>query len=77
MKIMTCKQLGGACDLEFEAETWEQMQKLSQEHGKEMVASGDPDHLSAMQKMRSLMQNPSAMRQWLENKRKEFEEPSS
>ena len=25
MKTMTCKQLGGACDLEFQAETFEEI----------------------------------------------------
>ena len=28
MKTMTCKQLGGACDLEFIANTFEEMSKM-------------------------------------------------
>jgi predicted small metal-binding protein len=36
MKKMTCSQLGGACDLEFTAETFDEMKKLSQEHGMAM-----------------------------------------
>ena len=35
MKTMTCKQLAGACDLQFHAETFDEMAKLSQDHGTE------------------------------------------
>ncbi len=73
MKTMTCKQLGGACDLEFHAETFEEMAKLSQQHGKEMFAKKDDAHLRAMQEMGELMNDPEAMQQWMESKRKEFE----
>lgn len=37
MKKMTCKQLGGACDLEFKAETFEEMAELSKKHGMDML----------------------------------------
>ena len=73
MKTMTCKQLGGACDLEFHAETFDEMANLSQEHGKEMFQKGDEVHLKAMEEMKELMKKPSAMVEWLESKRKEFE----
>lgn len=36
MKTMTCKQLGGACDLTFQAETFEEMARQSQQHGLEI-----------------------------------------
>ena len=73
MKKMTCKQLGGACDLEFQAETFEEMAELSKKHGMEMFQAGDAAHLQAMNKMREMMQSPNAMQEWFENKRKEFE----
>ncbi len=72
MKTMTCKQLGGACDLEFHAETFEEIAKQSQQHGKEMFEQQDEAHLQAMQEMRTLMQDPEAMQQWMDKKRKEF-----
>lgn len=74
MKTMTCKQLGGACDLEFHAETFEEMAKLSQAHGMEMFEKKDPTHLEAMEKMRILMEDPEAMETWFEVKREEFDE---
>jgi len=73
MKTMTCKQLGGACDQEFQAETFDEIAKLSQEHGKEMFEKGDEAHLKAMNEMRDLMQDPNAMQEWMDEKRKEFE----
>lgn len=36
MKTMTCKQLGGACDKEFSANTFEEIAELSKQHGMEM-----------------------------------------
>lgn len=70
---MTCKQLGGACDKEFSAETFEEMADLSKKHGMEMFKKGDQDHLNAMQEMQKLMQSPGAMAEWYEGRKKEFE----
>lgn len=67
MKKMTCKELGGACDLVFEGETFEDMAKQSMEHGKEMFQQKDPEHMEAMQKMRELMQKPEEMQKWMTN----------
>ena len=73
MKKMTCKQLGGACDLEFFAESFDEMAKLSKDHGTKMFELGDEDHLKAMTEMMTLMQSPDAMDDWFTGKRKEFE----
>lgn len=70
---MTCKQLGGACDVAFHAETFEEMAAQSKKHGMEMYQAGDEAHLKAMQEMQSLMQSPEAMAKWMDEKRKEFE----
>jgi len=73
MKTMTCKQLGGACDFEFHADTFEEMAEMSRKHAMEMFQKGDEPHLSAMNKMQELMKSPEAMKAWLENKKKEFD----
>lgn len=70
---MTCKQLGGACDKKFQANSFEEIAEMSKRHGMEMFQKGDEDHLRAMDKIKELMQNPDAMKKWFENKRKEFE----
>ena len=74
MKTMTCKQLGGACDLEFSAETFDEMAELSKQHGMEMFQKQDVAHLKAMEDMQLLMKKPDAMQQWFESKRKEFDD---
>lgn len=73
MKKMTCAQLGGACDLVFEAETFEEMAALSKQHGTEMFKAHDAAHLAAMDKMRELMKTPDAFQKWFMNKQAEFE----
>ena len=73
MKKMTCRQLGGACDLEFKANSFEEIAQLSRAHGKEMFAKKDKSHLEAMQAMMELKHNPDEMKAWFENKRKEFD----
>lgn len=70
---MTCKQLGGACDKEFHASTFDEMAEMSKKHGMEMFQSGDEKHLKAMNNMQELMKAPDAMKEWFDNKRKEFD----
>ncbi len=73
MKKMTCHELGGACDAEFEGETFEEIAAKSKAHGMEMFKTGDGPHLDAMQKMKDLMQTPNAMENWYAEKKKIFE----
>ena len=72
MKTMTCNQLGGACDKEFHANSFEEIAEMSKQHGMEMFQQKDEAHLTAMEKMQELMQKPEAMAEWFENKKKEF-----
>jgi len=73
MKSMTCRQLGGACDQKFQANSFEEMAELSKKHGAEMFQKGDEAHINAMHHMKELMSTPQDMKEWFENKRKEFE----
>ena len=73
MKTMTCNQLGGACDKEFRADTFEEIAEMSKKHGMEMFQKGDEAHLKAMKEMQELMKSPEAVKEWFENKRKEFD----
>lgn len=72
MKSMNCKQLGGACDKVFHANSFEEIAELSKQHAMEMLQIKDKAHLEAMQEMKNLMQDPGAMNEWFENKRNEF-----
>ena len=73
MKTMNCKQLGGACGKEFHANSFEEIAEMSKQHGMEMFKKNDEAHLKAINEMQDLMQNPEAMKEWFENKKKEFE----
>ena len=73
MKTMTCKQLGGACDKEFHAKTFEEMAEMSKKHGMEMYKKGDEKHIKVMKEMMMLMNDPDAMKEWMKNKQKEFD----
>jgi isoleucyl-tRNA synthetase len=70
---MTCRQLGGACDIEFHADTFEEMAEKSKHHGLNMFHKGDLAHIKAMEDMQELMKTPDAMSKWFESKKKEFE----
>ncbi len=72
MKTMTCKQLGGACTMEFHANTFEEMAEMSKKHGMELFQKGDAAHLEAMKKMQATLKSPEAMNAWFETKREEF-----
>tara|TARA_B110000211_G_C14044341_1_gene538213 strand:- start:1568 stop:1789 length:222 start_codon:yes stop_codon:yes gene_type:complete len=70
---MTCKQLGGACDKEFTADTFEEIINMSKMHGMEMFTTGDTDHLKAIGEIQKMMQTPEAMQAWMDEKKAIFE----
>ncbi|WKK77122.2 DUF1059 domain-containing protein [Marivirga salinae] len=72
MKTMTCKQLGGACDKEFTANSFDEIAEMSKNHGMEMFQKGDRPHIKAMNEMQEIMKNPEEMIEWFEKKQKEF-----
>lgn len=74
MKTMSCKQLGGACDKEFHANTFDEIAEMSKQHGMEMFQKKDEAHLKAISEMKELMQEPEDMKAWFESKKKEFDE---
>lgn len=73
MKTMICNQLGGACDMEFTANTFDEIAEMSKKHGMEMFQKQDIAHLKAMEKMKGVMQNPGAMQEWFNRKRQLFD----
>tara|TARA_B100000809_G_C14814105_1_gene414920 strand:- start:215 stop:454 length:240 start_codon:yes stop_codon:yes gene_type:complete len=73
MKSMTCKELGGACDQVFEANTFEELVELSKQHGMEMFQKNNPDHLKEIKKVMELMQSPIAMNEWIASKKSIFD----
>ena len=74
MKTMTCNQLGGACEVEFKGETFEELVEQAKQHGMEMFQKGDEAHLKAIQKMQGMMQNPGEMEKWFNERKQEFDD---
>ena len=72
MKTMTCKQLGGACDETFSANSFDEIAMLVSHHAREMVQRGDAAHIEAMNEMRKSMTSPEAMATWMNEKRNAF-----
>ena len=72
MKTMTCKQLDGACDKTFSADTFDEIVTMSKRHGMEMFEKNDRSHLDAMEEISVLMQDQSKMHEWFNQKKEEF-----
>ena len=72
MKTMTCKQLGGACNQTFSANTFDEIAMMVSKHAREMVQQGDSAHIEAMNVMRNNMTSPESMNAWMDEKRKAF-----
>jgi len=72
MKTMTCKQLGGPCDLALQGQTADEIIKLQDKHLKEMVAAGDDAHASAAAAMKGRWKHPLSGMKWYRNTKKEF-----
>ena len=72
MKSMTCNQLGGACDLVFSGNSFDELAAQSQKHGKEMFGANDAPHIEAMNKMMELMKT-GQMDLWMADRKAEFE----
>ena len=49
MKTMTCKQLGGAWDEAFTADTFDEITEMSKAHGMAMFQKQDQQDLAATQ----------------------------
>lgn len=73
MKKLTCNDLGGACNHEFIAESFDALQEQVKAHGAEMFAKQDQAHMAAIQEMMAMMMNPEAMNKWMEEKKALFE----
>ena len=73
MKTMTCKQLGGACEKTFSADSFEEIAEQSRQHGMQMFKQADQAHLKAMNDMREQMKDGKAMQAWMDQKKKEFD----
>ena len=72
MKTMTCKHLGGPCDLPLRGETADEVIKAQDRHLKEMVANGDQAHESALKEMKRRWKRPISGMGWYRRTKRDF-----
>jgi hypothetical protein len=72
VKTMTCRQMGGPCDVQHRGEKADEVIKAQDKHLKEMVAAGDEAHREANDEMRGRWKNPIAGIGWYRKTKKAF-----
>ena len=72
MKTMTCRQLGGACDLAHHGDDHNEVIKAQDRHLREVVAAGDPAHEPALEAMKGRWRRPVSGMRWYRQVQRDF-----
>ncbi|MDI1290696.1 MAG: hypothetical protein PSX37_12195 [bacterium] len=72
MKTMTCKELGGPCDLALSGETADDVINAQDRHLKDAVAGGDATHESALKAMKGRWKHPIKGIGWYKQVKADF-----
>jgi predicted small metal-binding protein len=72
MKRLTCRDLGGPCDAEFTADSFDEIGRKSREHVMDQMQEGDKAHLAAANNMRSA--TPEQQKAMMAGFKRKFEE---
>jgi len=72
MKSMTCRQLGGPCDLSLHGATADAVIKAQDRHLNETVARGDVIHQDALKSMKGRWKHPLDGMAWYRNIKRDF-----
>lgn len=72
MKTMTCKQMGGPCDLPHHGATADEVIKAQDSHLKEMVGGGDQAHQPALKDMKGRWRHPISGMGWYKQTKRDF-----
>lgn len=72
MKTMTCKQLGGPCDLPLRGNTADEVIKAQDAHLRERVDGGDASHESALKDMKGRWKRPISGMGWYKATKRDF-----
>lgn len=72
MKTMTCRQLGGPCNLEHRGESADDVINAQDRHLKEAVKAGDTAHEPARQDMKGRWRHPKKSMGWYTATKKTF-----
>lgn len=69
---MTCRQLGGPCDLAHHGQSADDVIKAQDRHLREVVANGDTAHEGALKDMKGRWKNPLGGMSWYRKAKKDF-----
>lgn len=72
MKSMTCRQLGGTCDLAHHGDDANEIIKAQDRHLREAVAAGDADHEPALKDMKGRWKRPVSGLKWYRRAQRDF-----
>ena len=72
MKTMTCRQLGGPCDLRLRGETADDVIKAQDRHLRETVKAADASHEAAHREMKGRWKHPVAGMGWYRQVKRDF-----
>lgn len=64
MKRMTCRQLGGPCDVAHHGDGANEIIKAQDKHLREAVATGNTDHGTALREMKGRWKRPVSGLKW-------------
>lgn len=74
MKTMTCRQLGGPCDLEHRGESADDVINAQDQHLKAAEKAGDAAHQPARDDMKSRWRHPKKSLGWYRDMKAAFAE---
>ncbi len=72
MKTMSCRQLGGPCDLDHRGETADEVIKAQDRHLRDAARAGDAGHLPARAAMKGRWRHPKQSMDWYLGARRAF-----
>ena len=72
MKTMTCRQLGGPCDVVHRGEDANEIIRAQDQHLEEAVAAGNADHEPALKEMKGRWKRPVSGLKWYRQVQRDF-----
>ena len=72
MTTMTCRQLGGPCEVAHQGATADDVIKAQDRHLKDTVAAGDATHAEALKAMKGRWRHPKASMGWYRDVKSTF-----
>jgi hypothetical protein len=70
MKTMTCRQMGGPCDVPIHGNTAEEMMNNAKEH---VHSVDDEGHKKVIAMIQEMQKNPEAGKEWNDKFKKDFD----